>query len=190
MPPVVSRDKSSIREAAGSTVGVTKGKTGEDEVALEEEECRDQTVVSLNKRKRAKKSPVLGSPSKGKRPGSFPLAWGIQDVSINSAPALSVSFFTYTCNPQEASDVSYESNEEEVRRKKQKLKKSFAPKMGISSRKKITLDTQHIHKGSDIPVSLSNWRSLQLSISWSPKLVVGPLESSLLRKCLRLRAPL
>ena len=76
------------------------------------------------------------------------MARGLREVCINSVPALSVSSFTYTCNLQEASDVSYGYDEEEVRWKKQKLKKSSSLKKGISSEKKMTLGAQHVRKRS------------------------------------------
>ena len=74
---------------------------------------------------------------------------GLHEVCINFVPALSVSFFTYTCNPQEASNVSY-GFDEEVRRKKQKLNKGSALKKGISFGKKTTLGAHQARKGSDV----------------------------------------
>ena len=94
MPPVVPRKKSSAREATRSTADVAEGRTGEDEVPLEEEECQAQAAISLKKRS-AKKSPIQGNLTKGKRPESFPQRGEYRRYD-QSALTLSVSFLTYT----------------------------------------------------------------------------------------------
>jgi len=57
VPSVVSRDKSSNRDAAGSTPDAARGVTREDKAFLEEEGLA-QAASTLKKRKRVKKSPI------------------------------------------------------------------------------------------------------------------------------------
>jgi len=71
VPPIVPRDKSSIRDATGSTPDTARGEIDGNEALFEEEDGQAQAAAALKKRKRVKKSPVRASPPKKKDQSQF-----------------------------------------------------------------------------------------------------------------------
>ena len=68
VPPVIQRDKSSIRDVVGPTPDSAKGETNEGEALLEEVEGQAQAAAALKKMRRVKeKSPIQTDPLKRKK---------------------------------------------------------------------------------------------------------------------------
>ena len=83
VPSIVSRDKSSNRDAAGSTPDAARGVTREDKAFLEEEGLA-QAASTLKKRKRVKKSTEefrSQLPREGSRGGRHQLYFWFANIS-------------------------------------------------------------------------------------------------------------